>query len=352
MIKTVMFFLYCKVKNKLLGSYRRILRTFIKRCLVTVYFTQGKNPRNLEVNFFTMVLNGMPFIKYHIEVLKKLNCPWKWHIVEGVIDIKYDGAWRLKLGGKIPEQMHKNGLSKDETSDYIDALAKKYPKNIYVYRKPKGQFWDGEREACNIVFQNIQKESLLWEIDVDEFWTVKQIETMIQMFAKHPKKTAAWFYCHFFVGPHLVVTSRDSYSNNIDYEWFRVWRYKPGMVWAAHEPPTLMLRTFLGSYDVGRLNPFIHKETEENGLIFDHYAYVLPKQLSFKENYYGYTGALKQWKRLQEENKFPVYLRDFFSWVNNSATVGISKPNVLDANILEEWKEFDKIMNKNMETAI
>jgi hypothetical protein len=67
--------------------------------------------------------------------------------------------------------------------------------------------------------------------------------------------------------------------------------------------------------------------TSQKGWIFDHYAYALEKQLEFKENYYGYTGAVNNWKRLQNETVFPVNLRNYFPWVNDHSQVIKIKEN-------------------------
>lgn len=325
-------FLVRKVKSIRARIIDRGVRDFVRGNLLLKSRFRPHKP--IEIHFFTLVLNGMPFIKYHIETFRKLNHPWKWHIVEGVADLKHDTAWSLQCGGKIMNGLHKNGLSNDGLTGYIDKLAKQYPNNIHIYRKPKGKFWNGKVEMCNAVLKNIRKECLLWQIDVDEFWNSNRIETMIKMFEEYPRKTAAWFYCRFFVGPRLIITSRDTYSSSTSYEWLRVWRYKPGMFWTAHEPPTLVHRSLFRTYNVGKSNPFKHNDTEIHGLVFNHYAYVLPKQLQFKEIYYGYRDALKQWERLQNCNSFPVYLRDFFPWVKDNTIVEVSN-NIFDASILE-----------------
>lgn len=59
----------------------------------------------------------------------------------------------------------------------------------------------------------------------------------------------------------------------------------------------------------------MHKETEAQNIIFQHYAYTLEKQLRFKEVYYGYRNAVEQWKELQRESSFPVALNNYFTWV-------------------------------------
>jgi hypothetical protein len=127
------------------------------------------------IHFFTIVLNGEPFIRYHAEVFKQLPFQWHWHIVEGVADLKHDTAWSLQGGGHISDEIHRNGYSHDGTTEYLDELARLYPDNVTIYRKSEGVFWDGKLEMVNAPLQNIQEECLLWQVDVDELWTVEQL---------------------------------------------------------------------------------------------------------------------------------------------------------------------------------
>lgn len=69
--------------------------------------------------------------------------------------------------------------------------------------------------------------------------------------------------------------------------------------------------------DLAKVNPFLHHETEKNELIFQHFAYVTPEQLDFKESYYGYKNALQEWKRLREQTEFPILLKNYLSWVTD-----------------------------------
>ena len=277
---------------------------------------------SLPINFFTIVLNGQPFIKYHVEVFKQLPFKWHWHIVEGVADLKHDTAWCLQRGGQISDEIHNNGRSNDGTSEYLDELAQQYPDNITVYRKPEGDFWDGKLEMVNAPLANINEECLLWQVDVDELWTVEQLCTARHMFIGNPEKTAAFYWCWYFVGENLVISTRNCYAQNLRQEWLRTWRFKPGYIWEAHEPPILVeLLPDNKRSNVATTKPFTHAESEERNLVFQHFAYVTPSQLQFKEKYYGYKGALAQWKSLQEQTKFPVYLSQYFSWVQDATMV-------------------------------
>ncbi len=307
---------------------------------------ENDTPSLFPIHFFTIVLNGEPFIRHHIEVLKQLPFRWHWHIVEGVAELKHDTAWSLANGGRIDAGFHRDGRSKDGTTEYLDEIQREFPDRVTIYRKPKGNFWDGKLEMVNAPLINIQESSLLWQVDVDEYWTPGQIETCRRLFLETPDHKAAFFWCHFYVGSELVVTSRDTYGNNSKFEWLRAWRYEPGDRWISHEPPMLagrwlqfkaLLRRLRGKrakVRLAKLKAFSHATTEAHGLVFKHLAYVIPEQLAFKEQYYGYAGALEMWQRLQAQKEFPVKLKDYFEWVKDESLV-----DVVAVQSLDSWRD-------------
>ncbi len=270
----------------------------------------------LPIHFLTIVLNGEPFIRYHIGALSLLPFPWHWHVVEGVAALRHDTAWSLSQGGSIPPECHDRGLSTDGTSAYLDELQRLFPDRVHIYRKPRGLFWDGKREMVNAPLPQIREQCLLWQLDADELWTPAQIITMRECFLAYPERTAAQFWCWYFVGEHLVVSSRYGFSQQSWREWHRVWRFWPGMVWLSHEPPQLTAPRHGGA-----AHPFTHEEMAAAGLIFQHYALVTAEQLHFKESYYGYRHALSQWQRLQSQTVFPQYLGDYLAWVEDDTMV-------------------------------
>lgn len=277
--------------------------------------------RSTPIHFFTIVLNGRPFIERHVEQFRRIGGPWHWHVVEGVSDLVHDTAWSVARGGRVPHDLHRAGRSIDGTSEYLDRLAAEFPDNVTVYRKPPGRFWDGKIEMVNAPLANIHEPCLLWQVDADEMWTAEQAESVRRMFAERPDATAAFYLCHYFVGPDKVITSTNTYGNHTDYEWIRTWRFTPGCRWQAHEPPRLMKPTEDGWRDLAAIRPIMHDETVARGLVFQHFAYATETQLRFKESYYGYADAVAQWRRLQEAEAFPVLLRDYFGWVRDGATV-------------------------------
>ena len=279
-------------------------------------------PHTTPVHFFTIVLNGQPFIRYHIDVLQQLPFPWHWHIVEGAASLTHDTARNPGRPAALPDLLHANGLSSDGTSTLLDDLAGQFPDNISLYRPPPGRLWDGKIEMVTQPLAAIREESILWQLDSDELWTAAQLTAGRQLFLDSPEKNAAFFWCHFFTGPALVISSRFGYSADPAHEWLRAWRFRPGMKWLSHEPPALAERRKDGTWqDLVQGPVFTHRETEAAGLVFQHFAYATEDQVSFKERYYGYPGATAGWQSLQACQEFPRPLREFFPWVEDRTAV-------------------------------
>jgi hypothetical protein len=196
--------------------------------------------------------------------------------------------------------------SVDGTTEFLDqALTHE---RVRLYRKLG---WDGKIEMVNEPLHHAKEPGLVWEVDSDEMWQPWQIEKMAAMFQADPSRTHAQFKCRYFFGPDIIITSENTYGNHFDYEWFRVWRWRPGQLFLSHEPPQM------GGSDN---KPFTVAETSGEGLVFDHYAYATEEQVAFKERYYGYAGAVAAWRRLQGNKTWPVQLRDYIPWIKDNAT--------------------------------
>ena len=276
---------------------------------------------DLSIHFFTIVLNGQPFIRYHIDVFRTLPFRWHWHVVEGVAALRHDTAWSVAAGGRIDTTLHSNGLSNDGTSQYLDRIAGEFPESVTLYRKPHGAFWDGKREMVAAPLANVNGPCLLWEVDADELWRPEQIIVMRRLFQMQPGRTAAFYWCDYFVGPDLVITTRYNYAQNPAVEWLRTWRYAPGMQWFAHEPPTLVARDSSGCVvNVAGIAPFTHDETEAVGARFQHFSYATEEQLRFKAIYYA-EGNTDTWRRMNAELTRAKFLRNYFPWVKDFTMV-------------------------------
>ena len=155
----------------------------------------------LPIHFFTIVCNGQPFIRHHFEVFRRLSVPWHWHVIEGVAALRHDTAWSAGRGGAIPDEFKSSPLSNDGTTEYLDSIQKRAPGQVTIYRKDRGQLWDGKREMVTAPLANIRSPALFWQVDADELWTIAQFEATHRLFAAHPDKSAARFACRFFFGP-------------------------------------------------------------------------------------------------------------------------------------------------------
>lgn len=274
----------------------------------------------MKIVFLTIALDAMPFITLHYPEFRKLNFDWEWRIAEGVAAPVADTSWVRQMSPR---------LSSDGTTEYLDSIAAFDPR-VILFRK---SLWPGKVAMLNAALKTVNEPCLLMEIDSDEYWTAEQITKLRQMFIDprppsspnailpttwRPEKNCAYFRCHYFVGRDIVITNKDGnhYGNNESYEWLRAWRFTPGNVFEKHEPPVLRGDAF---------NPFTHRETLAAGLVFSHYAYATEAAVAFKQEYYGssnnvagakYDNAVRNWKRLQENAKWPVEdLSAFLPWV-------------------------------------
>jgi len=251
----------------------------------------------MKVLFFTIVLDGMPFITWHLPMMNRLKFDWDWYVMEGVALPNHCTRWCKA----IPPR-----LSKDGTAEYLESIAG-HPR-VHVASKPS---WDGKLEMVNVAADALTEPSLVIQIDSDEIWQSGQIETIRSLFMRRPDRNAALFTCRYFVGQNIVVKGRGGYGNR-DGEWLRAFRMGPGMRFSRHEPPRI------ADFEVASFTP---EETEAMGLVFDHYAYATRKAVVFKERYYGYAGAAQNWDRLQANTKWPAKLRNFLPWVKDESEV-------------------------------
>lgn len=253
----------------------------------------------MRVHIVTIVLDGMPWLGMQLATMNRLQgLDWVWHISHGVAKNIGCTQWCKQIAPR---------LSSDSTTEFLNAL-KKHPR-IKVYEKPE---WEGKLEMVNAGMSQVEQGDVVIEVDVDEIWTARQIELIARMLDNNSKADAMRFRCRYFVGPNLILKGYDHYGNHTDYEWHRAWRAtNPVFMFTRHEPPQVAQPE----------RPIMHAETESIGLVFDHYAYATQQQVAFKERYYGYEGAVAQWKELQACEKFPVKLKKYLKWVTDEAEV-------------------------------
>ena len=248
---------------------------------------------------FTLVLNGMPFIQEQYNIIPQVFD--EWYIVEGAVSPTHDTSWCSDIS---KDYYTNEGLSVDGTSEFLDKIQSD---TIHIIRK-KG-LWDGKLEMCNSFIDKIEN-SILMEFDVDEIWDINVLDSVVKYAKTNNGFDGMLFRCNYYVGPNLVLEQSGGYADRM-YEWSRLWKIDNPTRWISHEPPRLR----------GCVN-FLNKDfTQSQGWLFNHYAYVLEEQVRFKENFYNYKDAVKQWKQLQVATDLPCRARDYLNWINDDTRV-------------------------------
>lgn len=243
----------------------------------------------------TIALDAMPFIGWQFPVLNQLDSlDWHWVIAEGAAMNSGSTSW---CKPQLPR------LSRDGTSKLL-ASFRGHPRITVLQR----QQWGSKDEMVNACVAEIKEPCVLLQVDADEMWNANQLFKIAGLFDLTGSRNVAHFYARYFVGPNLVVSHESDRKNNI---WIRAWQFTPGMTFERHEPPVLR----------GASKVITRDETEQLGLVFDHFAYVFPDQLQYKERFYGYKNALACWYRLQRNDKWPARLKDFLPWANPESMV-------------------------------
>lgn len=250
----------------------------------------------MKLHVVTITLDGMPWLPCIFSTLQGLRgLDWVWHVSHGAAAPVGCTDWCNPLPA---------GLSTDGTTEFLTGL-RRHPR-VRLY---ESTLWQGKLPMVNAGMGEVSEGDLVFEMDSDELWTPEQVELAAHMFRVRPDAGGAQFACRYFVGPNLIL--RGSGYGNKPNEWRRMWRAHKGFKFTKHEPPEV-------GVSVNYMNP---QELANLGLVFDHYAYATEKQVRFKETYYGYKGAVAQWRALQACQEFPTTARRWLPWIKDDVEV-------------------------------
>lgn len=249
----------------------------------------------MKLNVFTIVLDGMPFIEQHLATYSQFD-DWHWTIVEGASGRGDCTAW---CAAQAPR------LSVDGTHEYLKKIAAEHPEHVTHLFRPD---WPSKLAMCNAAVDTFG-DGILLQADADEIWRPAVLKKALQAFMERPDLNGIRFKCRYYVGPDIITCADNAYGNNAG-EWMRMWRFRAGQRFNRHEPPILD----------GNKGLFMGRaEAEHRGLIFDHYAWYNEAQVAYKEKFYNYPDAVRCWKRLQQNQRWPIVLKRFLPWVDNRA---------------------------------
>lgn len=187
----------------------------------------------------------------------------KWIFVEGASSNTFCTSWC----NAMPSEYHNNGRSVDKTLDILNELKSNW-KNVEVITKDG--FWDGKVNMFNEALKRVTEPCWLWEVDVDEYWTTDKMKCAETLLENTNADTGA-FMCDYLLSPNITV--RGEWGESCGHGYRRLWSYKPGMQFTAHEPPVLN--------GCNRILPpkFLPK--------FKHLSYYYEEEVMFKSKWYG-----------------------------------------------------------------
>lgn len=235
---------------------------------------------------FTIIFNGLHHLRHndYAEYLAKhLDL---WIIVEGAAKSQGSTGWCKEM----PEEWHRDGHSIDGTLEYLVELSGKYDKFHIV---SSDGFYDSKDHMVNRAILALREYGeqfnpcYLYQIDVDEQWTIEQMakaERMLEI----EKAKAGTFLCNYYVGPNLIAAGEWGEGKKLSYR--RLWRWE-GEYFRTHEPPEL---------EGGNGKEILLPQR------FNHYAYYFEQDVKFKDQWYGgHEGIYERWLMLQNETVFP-----------------------------------------------
>ena len=232
---------------------------------------------------FTIIFNGVHHLKHNDYYKTMLDNFDYWIVVEGASKSVGSTSWCKT----ISEKYHKNGSSIDGTIEFLEDLSTKNSKLKFV--KSNG-LWNGKDEQVNVAINEVRKitnNCFLWEVDIDEQWSLIEIKKAEKELVEKNGKTGL-FKCVYYVGDDLVV--RGEWGEG---PYIRLWRWNDES-FKTHEPPIL----------IGGNGKEVLLESK-----FTHYSYYFQKDVEFKNDWYsGHENILPNWLNLKKETKFPIHV--------------------------------------------
>lgn len=204
-----------------------------------------------------------------------------WVVVEGLTGNGGSTGWCNDLD--LPPN------STDGTYEYLKSLMDR-PGFVLIHQP--GKKWDSKDEMVAAATDHINEvfphdRAFLWQVDSDEQWTIEDIRAAETTLERSSHRVAA-FQFHHHVREYIATGKWGSGFVK------RLWKWKRGMTFAKHEPPTMV--------GEGAKVMFLPQK-------FHHFSYTFEKDIAFKEKYYrGYDGLLENWKNMPENARVvPIF---------------------------------------------
>jgi hypothetical protein len=239
-----------------------------------------------KVTFGIIALNAMPLLRYNLKSLY----PYAYEII--VVEGACLAARKTATA---------DGHSTDETLEMLRQFKRDSdPQDKFriVTAEDVGAtdgFWP-EKDEMSQAYAAIARGDWLWQVDADEFYLERDVETVLDMLSADPHLSGASFpYLQFWGSLHSVE----------DGEWTRhglpyvdrLFRWGPGYRYTQHRPPIVLDER---GHELKRLQWVNGRIMRRAGVRMYHYSTVFPQQVRRKADYYSNVSWTDAFKNMGE----------------------------------------------------
>ena len=252
-----------------------------------------------------IVLNGEPFVRYNLRALY----PFAHQI------IVVEGAAPAAAGIATPE-----GHSIDGTLAALKQFKKHEDpdgKLLIATAEDEGHpngFWPGEKHEQSQAYARRATGDYLWQVDVDEFYQPKGMQTGLEMLRSDPPITAVSFKTITFWGGFDYLTDGWYLRRGADV-FHRLFKWRPDHRYTTHRPPTVV---DANGKNLRQIRWLGGGALMKHDIRMYHYSLEFPRQVLEKSEYYGRAA----WIPL---NEFEQWAQDCFRLGNPGVFIEITK---------------------------
>ena len=227
-----------------------------------------------RISFGVIVLNGEPFTRYCLRALY----PYAHQI------IVVEGAVPAASNIATPD-----GHSTDDTLNTLQSFVAKEDKEgkiTIVTAEDEGHingFWPGEKDQQSQAYAQRATGDYLWQVDVDEFYHTKDIQTICHLLKQDPTITAVSLKMITFWGGYDYICD-GWYLRRGANIYHRIFKWGLGYQYTTHRPPTVINAD---GQDLRKLHWVKGHTLARQGIWLHHYSLLFPKQVFEKCNYYS-----------------------------------------------------------------
>lgn len=225
-----------------------------------------------DITVGIIVLNGEPFIRYNLRALY----PFAHQII--VVEGACPGAKNISTS---------DGHSLDTTLETLkDFKSTEDPENklIIITAEDAGfqnGFWP-EKDDMSQAYAKRATGNFIWQIDVDEFYRSEDMKKIVDILEQDPAITAVTFRTHTFWGGLKYKVDSMSLRVMIQ-DVHRIFAWDKEYHYSSHRPPTVVNAD---GVDLRTIKWLTADDMVKHGVYMYHYAFLFPKQVEEKCNYY------------------------------------------------------------------